>query len=56
MSRRCNVGFRDACLILQAGNILCESLVIFVLCVTDNCSRTIIFTNVYVFLPDFLMW
>jgi hypothetical protein len=49
MSRRYDVDFRDACLILQGYNICWNSLLIFVSCVMDECSRTIVVTNICIY-------
>jgi hypothetical protein len=42
MSRRYNVGFGDACCILEGDDIFWESLLMFVLYVTNDYSCTIV--------------
>jgi hypothetical protein len=49
VSLRCDVGFCDTCLMLQGDKISWDSLLICVLCVMDDYSRTIVFTIVYMY-------
>jgi hypothetical protein len=50
------VRFHDACHILKGDNILCDSLLTFVLCVMNNYSCTIVVTSSICIFSDFVMW
>jgi hypothetical protein len=48
------VGFRDTCRILEGDNVFWDSLLMFVLCVKDDYSRTIVVTDYKYLFPIFL--